>query len=442
MRILLVELPVHIPTVMPYSVTMMKSVLKSSLDEEIIVLDLNAEYHHKKYKEFYEKSKKEDYFEILGEFVKKTRRDYSKISKTAVKGNLPEGHDELIKHILSKKPEVVCISLTYNSQLFFASGIIDKLNENNILVIVGGPADKTKIKQKVMVLENYDLLIKKLVKMGAKQKEKMETSYLNFSDYDKDKYLTKKIVYPVRTAHSCPYKLCAFCTHHGNAKYETISLDFIKESIEKNNMKKVFFIDDSFTKKRLLEIIGLMKDYKIEFWMQLRPEKYIIELLPELYDAGLKGAAWGIESGCQRILDFMQKGTKIKEIKDVLKKSHELGIKNTVYIMFGFPTETKEEFMETLMFLEDNKEYVDLVSPTIFGLQKGSRAFLHPDKFGIKNISYEKRTLLGEKINYETSSGLTPSEVKSLKRKHIKQINHLNKVPKVINAAKEQILNV
>ncbi len=441
MKILLIDVPVHIPTVMPYSITMMHSVLSSCLDEDIDVLDLNSEYHYKQFNSFYKRIKSEDYFLVLEEFLNETRHVYPKISKNAVSGKKPLGFDFLIKQILSKKPDVVALSLTYNSQVFLTNGIIDELNKKGIKVIIGGPADCTKIKDKALYLDNYDQLIKHLIKLGAKEKKNMEKSFLDFSKYDKSKYFSKETVYPIRTTHSCPYKLCAFCTHHGNKKYETIRLDFIKDSIEKNNMKKVFFIDDGFSKKRLIEIIDLMNNYDIDFWMQLRPEKWIIDLLPRLYKAGLRSAAWGIESGSQRILDFMNKGTNAKQNSIVLKESSKLGIKNIVYTMFGFPTETEPEFMETITFLEESKDQIDLISPTVFGLQKGSRAYEHRDKFGIKNISKEKRTLLGEKIIFNPKAGLAKEQISKLKRKYNSQINQINKVPKVINACKEQSLN-
>ena len=442
MRILLLELPVHIPTVMPYSITMMKSVLSSCLNEEISILDLNAEFHYNEYKEYYLRKEKEDYFVVLDEFVNQARHDYSKISKSAIHGELPNGHQEMMKLILKKKPDIVAMSLAYNSQIFFASGIIDELNKKGIKVVVGGPADKTKIKDRSMELNDYDSLIKFLIENGAKEKKEMQETYLDFSDYDKKKYFTKDFVYPLRTAYSCPYKLCAFCTHHQNSKYELIDLDFIKRTIQKNNIKKVFFIDDGFSKKRLFEIIEMITPLKITFWMQIRPEKWVLSLLPDLYNAGLRCVAWGIESGSQRVLDFMDKGTNIKDVKEVLSVSRNVGIKNIAYIMFGFPTESKEEFIQTLDFLEENINNIDLVAPSIFGLQEGSRAMIHQDRFGVQNVSYEKRTLLGERIYFEASSGLSQDELKKLKKKNMYKINKIDKYPKIINSCREQILNL
>ena len=101
MKILLLNLPVHTPTVMPYSLTMMKSVLKASINEDISALDLNAKYHHHFFNDLYKRlEEKEDYFSLLNEFMKKTRNHYPQISKSAITGEKPEGHDFLMNKIL------------------------------------------------------------------------------------------------------------------------------------------------------------------------------------------------------------------------------------------------------------------------------------------------------------------------------------------------------
>ncbi len=124
---------------------------------------------------------------------------------------------------------------------------------------------------------------------------------------------------------------------------------------------------------------------------------------------------WGVESGNQRILNLMKKGTNVLDVKKVLKQSSDAGIKNVTYIMFGFPTETKEEFLDTINFLKENTDNIDLVSTSIFGLQKESKMFGEPENFGIKNVCEEKRTVLEPKISYEIISGLTKKEVIKLR---------------------------
>ncbi len=431
MRIVLVNLPVTPPTIMPYSITRLKADLSSKIDEDIIVLDLNAKYHRKFYSEFYER---QDFFSSLEEFSKISRQKYSKISRDAVTGKKPEGQDYLLKLILEKRPDIVGFSLVYNSQIFFAKGIINELRNRGVDVVIGGPADTSKLD--CTKLSDASDFIRHLRKSSAN--EKLSKKNIDFSDYDPSDYLTKEIIYPLRTAYSCPYKACAFCTHH-SGEYVPLDLELIRNSIVHNRIKKIFFIDDDFTIGHLQRLGNILKPLNVEWCCQMRPRKQLIPLIPALKKSGMRAVACGVESGSQRILNLMRKGTELDDITEVLKTSHYNGIRNIVYIMFGFPTETKDEFKETIKFLKENQENIDLVSSTLFGLQQGSYVYENPDLFNI-GINKEKRTLLGDKITYKTGKGLSHREVYELKKRYSSEMDAINKVPKVISIYKEQIL--
>ena len=135
----------------------------------------------------------------------------------------------------------------------------------------------------------------------------------------------------------------------------------------------------------------------------------------------------------------MCKGTHKRSISQVLKNSSEIGIKNTVYIMFGFPSETKEELNETVDFLHDNKEYIDLVSTSIFGLQKGSKVYKNPENFSVINIVEEERKVLDAKISFEVSSGLSKNEVLRHAKSARNSIKPINKYPKSMNFFREHL---
>ena len=117
----------------------------------------------------------------------------------------------------------------------------------------------------------------------------------------------------------------------------------------------------------------------------------------------------------------------------------QAGIKNVTYIMFGFPTETKEEFRQTIEFLKRNDRAIDLISPSTFGLQAGTPAFENPSEFGITRITEHPRELLGPKIEYELSSGLTHEEAKEMRDKFKRSINNINKYPKAMNFFREHM---
>ena len=149
---------------------------------------------------------------------------------------------------------------------------------------------------------------------------------------------------------------------------------------------------------------------------------------------------WGIESGNDRVLSLMKKGTNVKDVEIVLKRSHDAGIKNVTYIMFGFPTETKEEFLDTIQFLKRNDENIDLVSTSVFGLQKDTPVYKDPASFGIKKIIEEERTILEPKITYEVSVGLSNEQASILKKNYKKTIEKINKHPKGMNFFREHMI--
>ena len=109
-------------------------------------------------------------------------------------------------------------------------------------------------------------------------------------------------------------------------------------------------------------------------------------------------------------------------------------------MVFGFPTETEKEFLDTVGFLEENSSNIDLVSVSSFGLQQGSKIYENPAAFGITKIKEEKRTILEPKISYEVNSGLSQQEVKRLVRKYHKRIEKINKYPSTMNFFREHML--
>ena len=116
-----------------------------------------------------------------------------------------------------------------------------------------------------------------------------------------------------------------------------------------------------------------------------------------------------------------------------------LGLKNIVFIMFGFPGENKETFQDTMKFLEKNADNLDIVSASVFGLQKGSYVYENPDLFGVYDICVKKSSL-GESTNYKVKHGLDENSSKMMKDALLKKIREINKHPKIFCLLKEQSL--
>jgi radical SAM superfamily enzyme YgiQ (UPF0313 family) len=389
------------------------------------------------YKKVNNKLSVEEFGKLLEEFNKVSRDVYALNHNVIVNNKKPELFDELLDMLLSKKPDIVVFSLVYNSQAPYALKLVEELNKRKIKCIIGGPAVNPKFKKYAVILEDEIELIQYLENL---KKESYNKTIVDFKDHDKEDYLAKEIIYPLRTSRGCFYRQCTFCTHSLNQKYKEIPLDEIEQTIELNKAKYVFFIDDSITKKRLIEISGVLQSHNVKWWAQLRPTKDLIDVLKQLSECGLKSIAWGVESGNQSILDKMQKGTNVDDIKAVLKESHANGIINTVFIMFGFPGESKSELLDTINFIKENETNIDLVSTSVFGLRKGSKIYNNPHEFGITEIKETERKFLDLRIDYVTSTGMDKAKTKKLREKYINSIRNLNKLPRAFVTFKEQTL--
>ncbi len=435
---------------MPYSISYLKSFLQNNLTIKVQCLDLNAQFHVQRFPSFYQKIRQtadiETYGKILSEFENNSREVYAQNHKRVIANESPELISEMIELILREKPTLVALSLVYNSQCFYGKALLKELGQRNIKCIIGGPSASHLQGENVPLLKNEIELLNYVVNSSEEPIAKFQGEEYNydtipdFSDFPPEDYLSRERIIPLKTSSTCFYKQCTFCTHYADVPYFEFSLDNIRKTIQSNKAQHLFFIDDMISKQRLLQLAEALKSLKVTWWCQLRPTKELILILPDLYASGLRAVCWGVESGNQRILDLMKKGTKVQDAALVLQESHSIGIKNMLYIMFGFPSETKEEFLQTLTFLKTNSSAIDLVCTNVFGLQKRSPIFKNPDLFGIKEVKEQSRTILSEKIMYRVESGLQNEEAKKMRKRYRLTLRRLNKLPTSFDYFKEQVL--
>ncbi len=449
-KVLIVYPPFCTPASPPYSVTGIFSFLKANLPAgSVSVLDLNAFFHNLAFRNYgdYFRSLKEkydpvEYSEVVKEYSALSKELYSANNKKVVDGNNPDLFDELMKIVVSEKPDFVAFSIVYSSQSFYAVSMIKELRKLGIKTVVGGPCVNSKLKEAADYSLCNEMELLELVRGEKVSHESLNFDYaIDFSAYNLESYFTPVPIIPVKTSSGCYYKQCAFCTHHTNLPYFEFPVGKIVEAIVLSRQKHFFIIDDMIHKKRLLELADAFIPLGISWTCQLKPTSDLdMETLKTLAKSGLKMVMWGVESGCDRVLCMMRKGTNKKDVAKVLSDAHSVGIKNVAYIIFGFPTESKEDFLETIDFLKDNSGNIDLVLPSIFGLQKGSAVFAAPADFGITNITEKERTVLDPSIAYEVKEGLTNAQASILRGKYKRTLDKLNRYPKEMNFFREHML--
>lgn len=217
----------------------------------------------------------------------------------------------------------------------------------------------------------------------------------DFSDTDKKAYLSPIKVLPILTSRGCYWKRCAFCSHHrtqGAAYRERSIVSVINEMCgdKKKYGTRVFYICDEMLSasraRHLAEAILMCEELAdIYYLFYAKPTSdYSNTTLELLSKSGCVAIFWGLESASQRLLDFVDKGTKLTEATRVFQKCKGANISNWLFIMYGLPTETKEEAQATVDFLVRHQRLFDYFSPSQFVLTAESRMAERPEEYGIR----------------------------------------------------------
>jgi len=114
-------------------------------------------------------------------------------------------------------------------------------------------------------------------------------------------------------------------------------------------------------------------------------------LLEKMAERGCTMLRFGLESGAQRVLDLMNKGTQVEIASTILRQATRCGIKNHVYVMFGYPGEGSEERKQTVDFLRTHREVIASYSVSIFQPIPGTPVYVElEEKLGSGNYLYER----------------------------------------------------
>ena len=162
------------------------------------------------------------------------------------------------------------------------------------------------------------------------------------------------------TTRGCPFK-CNWCAKpiYGN-RYNTRSpqnvVDELKMLKEKYNFDHIWFCDDIFGLKpgwvKAFADIIEKENLAFKFKMQGRVDLLLQENnIKDLARAGCENIWMGAESGSQKILDAMDKGTTVKQIFEATRLLKKNKIKPSFFIQFGYPGETKEDIEKTIAMI-------------------------------------------------------------------------------------------
>lgn len=158
-------------------------------------------------------------------------------------------------------------------------------------------------------------------------------------------------------AHGCYWGKCSFCdvTLDYIKRYEPVDAallcDRIETLIEQTGQRGFHFVDEAappaLMRDLALEIIK--RGISISWWTNIRFEQSFTEELCHLLAAsGCIAVSGGLEVASDRLLDLMKKGVTVVQVARVSRNFTAAGILVHAYLMYGFPTQTDQETIDSL----------------------------------------------------------------------------------------------
>ncbi|QYJ67374.1 B12-binding domain-containing radical SAM protein [Flavobacterium litorale] len=352
----------------------------------------------------------------------------------------------LHKRLVTEKPDLVCFSVPFPGNLYaaFRSAQYIKQHFPNVKIAMGGGFPNTELRSlsDVRVMEFFDFItlddgeapIECLVDYieGKRELSRLKRTFilqdnkvtyidnLGKPDYKQaqvgtpdytglplDSYISViEIVNPMHRmwsdgrwnkltmAHGCYWGKCTFCD---------ISLDYIKiyepvtakllvdrmeELTLQTGQNGFHFVDEAAPPALMREVALeiLRRNLAVTWWTNIRFEKsFTADLCRLLKASGCIAVSGGLEVASDRLLNLIQKGVTVAQVARVTRNFTEEGIMVHAYLMYGFPTQTAQETIDSLEMVRQMFEVGVLQSGFWhqFAVTAHSPVGLYPEKFGV-----------------------------------------------------------
>jgi len=259
--------------------------------------------------------------------------------------------------------------------------------------------------KRTFLLENGKIVYKNnSTKADYKQSEVGTPDY---SDLLLDKYISViEIANPMHSlwsdgrwnkltmAHGCYWGKCTFCD---------ISLDYIKlyepihaktlvdrmeELIAQTGENGFHFVDEAAPPALMREVALeiLRRKLVVSWWTNIRFEKsFTADLTYLLKESGCIAVSGGLEVASDRLLKLIKKGVTVEQVAQVTRNFTESGIMVHAYLMYGYPTQTIQETIDSLEMVRQMFELGIIQSGFWhqFAMTAHSPVGMNPDEFGV-----------------------------------------------------------
>ena len=158
-------------------------------------------------------------------------------------------------------------------------------------------------------------------------------------------------------AHGCYWCKCTFCDtsldyiHRYSTTTAKILCNRIESIIKQTGQRGFHFVDAAAppTVLRDLAIELLRRNIKISWWANIRFEKaFTADLCKLLAESGCVAVSGGLEVASERLLEMINKGVTIEQVAKVASHFQQAQIMIHAYLMYGYPTQTEQETIDSM----------------------------------------------------------------------------------------------
>lgn len=288
-----------------------------------------------------------------------------------------------------------------------------------------------KVFKRTFLLENNEVIYNNL--STKKDYKQSEVGTPDYSDLLLDNYISViEIANPMHSlwsdgrwnkltmAHGCYWGKCTFCD---------ISLDYIKvyepilaktlvdrmeEIIAQTGEYGFHFVDEAappaLMKSLAIEIIK--RKLTVTWWTNIRFEKNFTQDLCYLLKAsGCIAVSGGLEVASDRLLKLIDKGVTVSQVAEVTRNFTQANIMVHSYLMYGYPTQTVQETVDSLEMVRQLFEIGVLQSGFWhqFALTAHSPIGLNPSDYGVQP-NYKNISFANNDIDFTDKTGIDHSK--------------------------------
>ena len=221
----------------------------------------------------------------------------------------------------------------------------------------------------------------------------------------------------ITVAHGCYWKQCSFCDVDLDyiSRYDLAATDVLINRIEslsrETGQTGFHFVDEAAPPKALKSLATALiaRKMDISWWGNIRFEKSFDAGLCQLMaDSGCIAVTGGLEVASDRLLKLMKKGVSVEQVARVTRAFSDAGILVHAYLMYGFPTQTAQDTVDSLEYVRQLFAAGCIQSGFFhrFTCTVHSPVGKHPEAYGVTLSPPRGATFANNDINFTDSTGI------------------------------------